>query len=1109
MIQLLESAVAAERLDAAAAFLAAVPPAGEVLVVGASRAAVDDLIRALSARQTATFGLHRFTLTQLAARLAAPQLTAVGLATCTRLAAEAVATRATFIALAAERIPFFAPVARCPGFGRALAATLDELRAAGIAASQLLGAPAALGDLGALLELYEAELERGKLADRTALLQAAGAAATSAEPDPIVALPLLLLDVPIETRAERELVAALCDAAAGVLATLPAGDRTTKSALAQIGASPQRSRAPERATQPAAAVHGAPPPPSLTRLQRYLFNESEEPLEGAADETVRIFSAPGEGRETVEVARWILEEAAAGTPFDRMVVFLRSPESYTALLETAFRRAGVPAYFARGTRRPNPSGRAFLALLACASEGLSARRFAEYLSFGQVPPLAADGAPPAPHDAWRGPRDDAFGAAAVAAENASQTEDDAALPPVDVELLRDGAGEDAPRAPWKWEEIIVDAAVIGGADRWQRRLRGLEHELRLAHDELAGDEPDSPRLAGLERELSNLDHLRRFALPVIGDLAALPSAAPWGEWLTHLAALAPRVLRSPDPVLQLLAELRPMADVGPVGLDEVRDVLAARLTALVEDPPRYRYGRVLVTTLDEARGRAFQVVFVPGLAERIFPQRPREDALLLDTLRKALTDDLADQRDRIDRERLLLRLAVGAAERRIYLSYPRVDVVQGRPRVTSFYGLDVARATRGTIPNVETFERDAAGLVDARLAWPAPPRPAQAIDAAEHDLAMLAQLTAPGVGVTKGAAQYLLELNPHLARALRTRFGRWERQRWTELDGIVRTTEQTAAVLATQRLTARPYSPSALEQFAICPYRFFLSSILRLEPRREITPLEQLDPLTRGKLIHRVQAETLRALSREGALPVTAAGLGAAERLLGETLEAVAAQFHEELAPPILRVWQDEIAALRGDLVYWLRHLAEQADRWHPAYFEFGFGVPTDAAHDPHSHRQPIELTGGLQLRGSVDLVERSADGASLRVTDHKTGVDRTRDGLLIGGGETLQPVLYALAVEAALGLPVQESRLFYCTSRGGFVERVVRHDERSRTQGRQVLDTIDAAIARGFLPPAPRADACARCDFHIVCGPHEEERMRRHKEALPLAELAALRQRP
>ena len=54
---------------------------------------------------------------------------------------------------------------------------------------------------------------------------------------------------------------------------------------------------------------------------------------------------------------------------------------------TRSRRADVPAWFDRGTRRPHPAGRAFLALLACAAEQLSAARFAEYLSLGQVPRL--------------------------------------------------------------------------------------------------------------------------------------------------------------------------------------------------------------------------------------------------------------------------------------------------------------------------------------------------------------------------------------------------------------------------------------------------------------------------------------------------------------------------------------------------------------------------------------------------------------------------------------------------------------------------------------------------------------------------------------------------
>jgi CRISPR/Cas system-associated exonuclease Cas4 (RecB family) len=369
-------------------------------------------------------------------------------------------------------------------------------------------------------------------------------------------------------------------------------------------------------------------------------------------------------------------------------------------------------------------------------------------------------------------------------------------------------------------------------------------------------------------------------------------------------------------------------------------------------------------------------------------------------------------------------------------------------------------------------------------------------------------LGAPPGAREKGGAQYLLELNGHLGRSLRTRYMRWERAQWTEHDGII-DTPVAAPFLAAHRLSARPYSPSALQQFAVCPYRFFLAAMHRLEPRAEIGRLEQLDPLTRGTIVHRTQAETLRALARAGALPLAAETLAQAEAVLRSTLDGVAAQYAEELAPPIPRIWDDEIAAMRGDLIHWLRHVVTQGSEWQPAYVEFGFGMAADPEYDPHSRREPAVLANGATLRGAVDLVERRVGGSALRVTDHKTGSDHTPHGLVIGKGEVLQPVLYGLAVEAALAVPVSEGRLFFCTARGGFAEHVVRLDAAARHEAMAALDTIDRAIAAGFLPPAPRAEACARCDFQMVCGPYEAERWKTHKDAARLAPLQALRERP
>jgi superfamily I DNA/RNA helicase len=121
-----------------------------------------------------------------------------------------------------------------------------------------------------------------------------------------------------------------------------------------------------------------------------------------------------------------------------------------------------------------------------------------------------------------------------------------------------------------------------------------------------------------------------------------------------------------------------MADVGPIDLDEVRRVLSDRLLTVESDPPARRFGRIFVGTPDHARGRAFRVVFLPGLAERMFPQKPREDPLLLDERRAELATSLPTQDDRLDAERLLLQIAVGAASDRLYVSYPRIDLTESR-----------------------------------------------------------------------------------------------------------------------------------------------------------------------------------------------------------------------------------------------------------------------------------------------------------------------------------------------------------------------------------------------------------------------------------------------
>ena len=1135
---LFTSSAAARRRDRAVTFVGARPPGDEVLIVSATRGAADDIAREFARTHPATFGVHRFSLTQLAARLAAARLAASGLAPATGLGSHAVSARAVFETAKNGELAYFAPVSGMPGFAPALARTLQDLRMAEAAAAAIREAGEGGADLAALYDAAVAQFAAGGTADRATLFTVAREVLESGTSF-CEARAVVLLDVPVDSPVERAFVRALLARSSGWLACVPPADVQARQSFEPLAEEIEIDRDPAEG--------------ELARLRQYLFNSEEEPPIAERGTDVVFFSAPGEGREAMEIARYVLDEARRGVRFDEMAVFLRSPREYLGLIEHGFVRAGIPVWLGRGTRRPHPAGRALLALLSCADENLSAHRFAEYLSLAQVPGEAVEdstrGGPRAPGGGQGSDVVPALGTAAKRPKpvarspkrNAVQPSlfdpepvrplDDALstgaerlargdLEPSEPDEARVDAAETAPdteltatvlsgsiRAPYKWEEWLNESAVIAGRDRWHR-LDGLASEYRLKLKEARREDPHSSRTAAIQRDLSHLEHLRAFALPLMEEFGAWPQEATWREWLERLEALVPRVIRQPLVVLRVLAELRSMGAIGPVTLREVRDVLSERLRTVAVEPPDSRHGRVFVGTTDQARGRIFRVVFVPGLAERVFPQKLREDPLLADAVRTQVEAGLRTTSDRASEERLLLKLAIGAATQRTYISFPRIELREARPRVPSFYGLDVWRAITGRVPGHQELQEMAARETKTTLAWPAPLDPARAVDDVEHDLAVLAPLLrAQDQRSVKGHAHYLLGLNDHLRRSLTERWQRWKGA-WTASDGLVKRTDAVAAALADQRLRARPYSLTALQRYAACPYQFLLQAIYRLAPFEEPTPLQRLDPLTKGGLFHAIQAAFFRERQKKHALPITHDNLAESLAALDAAVVQVSERERELLAPAVDRVWRDEIAAVRKDLRRWVMLQADDRDSWRPERFELSFGLQVDADHDPHSVAEPVTVDGRFVLRGAIDLIERHGASRTLRVTDHKTGKNRTEATTTINGGKTLQPVLYSLVVEQMTGETVTAGRLYYCTDAGKFTQHTVQLDPIARTTGVRALEIVDRGVELGFLAASPEERACEYCDYRPVCGPLEEKRAgKKNKGAL--ADLQALRELP
>lgn len=1001
--RLVDSPAAHDRAVEACAWLSRQDGLERLVVVAPDHSSGDALLREVARSHGAMAGARVLTLPQAAAVAARPSLLREGLVCPSPRTLESLMSRVVDAMSAERELGRFESLAGSRRFAQWLLETVSALRREGTEGND---DPV----IARVRERYEEALKAEAFVDRAEVFRLGAANAET-----FAQGPLLLFDVPVSDGFEAEFVTAWARRATTTLALCPSGDVATTGALARALGTRSLSL-PARTTTP------------LRRLQTRLWTNSTEPP--PRGDALVVLTGVNEAQEAVELVRQLLSHAERGVRFDDMAILLQDVARYRAPVAEALRRARIPAWFATGAGLTPPGPRAFLTLLACAAEGLSAARMDEYLSLSAWPvDFAADAQVPL-------------------------VVEDAALCPNAPQDPRQ-ASVQIPESK-HWERLIAEARVIAGADRWPRRLHKLRESLGREQEEFERHSSETPDR--FERDLRALDALERLVLPLVERLADLPDAATWGTWLGHLRALAQTSLEDPHPVLATLAELAPLAPIGPVNLDEVRRTLAEHLFHASPPPGPRPPGHVFVGPTESVRGYVFDFCALAGHAAG----------------REA--------------DALGLRLAAGAATKGLILSFPRQDATQ-RSLLPSRSALELLRAANGGDADSLALVRWTMGNEpnDALLAGPR--LPALAIDDTEHDLAVLNDLFARPETDTRGAGRPLLDVNPHLGRALSFRLRR-SLDRWTPADGLVDPAQEGLAALQPESFAARAWSSTALQLFAGCPYRFYLSAIGRLRPRERPERVEDLDPMQYGSFVHEVQFEMLTALRDAGLLPLSPEVMPAAERHLDISVERVANRYADELAPTVARVWNDTVHHIRTDLVEWLRRLSLEKD-WVPWRFELSFGLDNRIGRDEQSHANPALLPEGLRLRGSIDLVERRTDGA-LRATDHKTGRKRAKSRAVIEGGDTLQPVLYALALEQLFpGAHVASGRLDYCTSHGGFAHVEIALDDRAREAAALLAKTIGDAVETGFLPAYPADERlCQRCDYLPVCGPHEWPRV-------------------
>jgi hypothetical protein len=247
----------------------------------------------------------------------------------------------------------------------------------------------------------------------------------------------------------------------------------------------------------------------------------------------------------------------------------------------------------------------------------------------------------------------------------------------------------------------------------------------------------------------------------------------------------------------------------------------------------------------------------------------------------------------------------------------------------------------------------------------------------------------------------------------------WHNPQPTAHDGLVRDAHPVL-----ERALHRVHSATSLKALLRNPLGFTWRYALGWREPDLAQEAMDLDGLQFGGLVHAILDLALPAIEAAGGLgrapgSAMASAVAAARR-------SVAAQWEAEQAVPPAILWTlrlDEAEAMARAALAW--PLSSYPGQLSQGEIPFGDpeaarpGLPWDA-----SQAVTIPRTG-LAIRGRIDRLDLSADGAQARVIDYKTGKPRD-PGILDGGGE-LQRCLYAYAVQALLGPHVAvEAALLY-----------------------------------------------------------------------------------
>jgi ATP-dependent helicase/nuclease subunit B len=526
----------------------------------------------------------------------------------------------------------------------------------------------------------------------------------------------------------------------------------------------------------------------------------------------------------------------------------------------------------------------------------------------------------------------------------------------------------------------------------------------------------------------------------------------------------------------------PLFDEQPQQRQINRSVFIAELQRAIAatsfSRPRTNSPAIVVQEVHSLRPRNYRAIFVMGLIEGEFPKKTAETTpytLAEKIALRQLGIDFVETINDAGADVTQFHKSMSRASERLFLSFARTDFSGGE--MLRSYLIDEVKAVAKTdelrIAQVEKESETVAGQDVLSL-------DELALLTARQMRRQLGHLNQANQKQSLSQNSGLLETNlrswPATLRGALVEQRRLSGRERGIFGGIIEN-QKLAEEMHARFNDDYLWSASKINDYGLCPFRFFANNVLNLSSIEE--PAEGFVADRLGTTYHEILEKTYRQLKEQG-IELTADSIEKVTEIAEENCEATLQKLVDDRKVRKSGLWDFDKSEIKKRIVNLLRSetLANEEQSARPLAFEQRFGL---------DGKPPLVIgnsEGLIKICGSIDRIDKTEDG--LVVIDYKTSRSpiSTKEAL---EGRNLQLPIYLMAANRVIKHEEPVTTGFYLhiysCKRGSELPNKNLSLEEITTRAEEYIGEYVSKIRWAEFPVEPNQNRCPPyCKFDVMC---------------------------